>query len=106
MAVRTRAAHTLADRDSCSKCSSVPISHTADDVLRNTPYLRYTPLLSVSPIPYLLRISVLAVNNTTHFNHQHNNNPPIRKTAVPSWRRDAISQLRVATDSFVVARAA
>ena len=75
MAVRTRAVHTLADRDSCIKSSSVSNPHTADDVLTTTLYLRYTPLLSVSPIPYLLRISVLTANNPTHRNHHHNNNP-------------------------------
>ena len=75
MAVRTRAVHTLADRDSCSKYSSVSIPYTADDVSTNIPYLCCTPLLSVSPIPYLLRISALTVNKIIHLNHHHNNNP-------------------------------
>ncbi len=34
MAVRTRAVHTLADRDFCSNYSSVSISHVADDVAK------------------------------------------------------------------------
>lgn len=75
MAVRTRAVHTLADRDSCSKYSSVFTLHTADDVLANTPHLRYAPLLSSSPIPYCFRTSVLTANNITHRNHHYNNNP-------------------------------
>ena len=75
MAVRTRAVHTLADRDSCSKCSSVSTPHIADDVSTNTTYLRYAPLLSVSPIPYFLRIPVLTATNTPQRNHHHYNNP-------------------------------
>ena len=90
MAVHTRAVHTLTDRDSCSMSSSVSIPHTADDVITNTYSLLCTPLLSVSPTTFPLRMSFLTATNTIHRNHHHNNVPMtlvMREPHGSNWNR-------------------
>ena len=69
MAVRTRAAHTLADRDLCSMPSSAFVPSTADEVTTDT--FAFSTLSSFLHLRFLflLRTSVLTVINTTHRNH-------------------------------------
>ena len=67
VAVRTRAAHTAADRDYCSRLSSASLPNTADDSTTSTLFLLYsTPLRSASSMflssPHL----------GSHRNHYHN----------------------------------